>query len=212
MRRVPLLLPLSGEIGRTDDVGLRDRKKRQVREAIADAALHLFAADGYDATTVQKIAERADVSPATVARYFPTKESMLFVDREVKVTMLRAAMLARATTESPLQTFLGAIENQPPLTEDERGRLLRSRQAIARSAVLRGLASGLLEEWRDGIASAFVERGDLEPEPARVLATALLAVLDDITDRWAADGGRGDFQEMVRQALILLDAAVSRSG
>src|SRR6476659_1926026 len=50
----------------------------RVRESLIDAALELFARDGFDATHTDRVAERAGVSPRTFFRYFPTKESVVF--------------------------------------------------------------------------------------------------------------------------------------
>jgi AcrR family transcriptional regulator len=61
--------------------GLRERKKRQTREAIAQAAADLFAQKGFAAVTVDDVARAADVSRQTVFNYFPSKEQMLF-DRD----------------------------------------------------------------------------------------------------------------------------------
>jgi AcrR family transcriptional regulator len=58
--------------------GLRERKKRQTREAIAAAAMELFTERGFDAVTVADVAEAADVSEKTVFNYFPTKEELVF--------------------------------------------------------------------------------------------------------------------------------------
>ena len=58
--------------------GLRERKKVQTREAIADAARALFLERGFDDVTVADVAEAADVSEATVFNYFPTKEDLAF--------------------------------------------------------------------------------------------------------------------------------------
>lgn len=58
-------------------VGLRERKAARTREAILDAALHLFVDQGYEATTMEEIAESAEVGSSTLYRYFPTKESLL---------------------------------------------------------------------------------------------------------------------------------------
>lgn len=57
--------------------GLRDRKKLQQREAFVDAAIRLFEERGIDATSIDDIAEAADVSRATVFNYFPYKEAIL---------------------------------------------------------------------------------------------------------------------------------------
>ncbi len=60
--------------------GLRERKKARTREAIQAHALRLFTAQGYEATTVDQIAEAAEISQSTFFRYFPTKEDVLLYD------------------------------------------------------------------------------------------------------------------------------------
>jgi AcrR family transcriptional regulator len=66
----------------TDDrpLGLRERKKIKTRQAIRREAFRLIDENGYAATTIEQIAEAADVSPSTFFRYFPTKESLLLAD------------------------------------------------------------------------------------------------------------------------------------
>jgi AcrR family transcriptional regulator len=58
------------------ETGLRERSKARRRAAIIRAAYELFAERGYDATTVADIAEAAEVSPRTVAMYFPAKQDI----------------------------------------------------------------------------------------------------------------------------------------
>lgn len=58
-------------------MGRRERKKREVAERIREAALELFGEKGYEATTVEEIAERADVAKGTFFNYFPRKDSLL---------------------------------------------------------------------------------------------------------------------------------------
>jgi AcrR family transcriptional regulator len=191
-------------------VGLRERKKWQSRAAIADAALAMFAERGFEATTVADVAKRAGVSPATVARYFPSKESLLFPEREVNTASIRAAILARPVRESPYTAVTNALSEATPLDPDGRRRLLLSRLAIARSPVLRGQASTLLTSWRDTIAESAVSRG-AAPSDARVLAATVVAVLDDVADRWALAGGETELADDVAEAFAALTRTQRRS-
>lgn len=58
--------------------GLRERKKIETRQHIADIAAGLFAERGFEAVTVDEVAEAATVSKKTVFNYFPTKEDLVF--------------------------------------------------------------------------------------------------------------------------------------
>lgn len=190
---------------------LRDRNRLRVRAAIVDSALDLFSAQGFDRVTVTDVARHADVSPATVARYFPTKESMLFPERDVNVARLRVALLARPRRESPWHALTAALTSQPPLSDDARTRLLRSRQAIARSTVLRGRAFELLDAWREGITDALLERGGIERNDARALATVAVALLDDAAAAWAAAVGTTDLGSQVSATFAAVERGRRRT-
>jgi TetR/AcrR family transcriptional regulator, cholesterol catabolism regulator len=58
--------------------GRRERKKLETRERIYESGVALFAAHGYDSTTMEQIGDRADVSRATVFNYFARKEDIVF--------------------------------------------------------------------------------------------------------------------------------------
>src|SRR5215217_5601709 len=58
--------------------GLRERKKHATRKAIHEAGLRLFAQQGFAATTMEQIADAADVSRATVFTYYAAKEDVVF--------------------------------------------------------------------------------------------------------------------------------------
>jgi AcrR family transcriptional regulator len=75
------------------ETSLRDRKTRETRARIAEAALELFLSQGYVETTIDQIAEAAEVSRRTVFHHFSTKSAMLFDHlvgrREVAIQRLR---------------------------------------------------------------------------------------------------------------------------
>jgi AcrR family transcriptional regulator len=57
--------------------GRRERKKRELRERIYEAARALFQRQGFEATTVEQIAAAADVAPATFFNHYPSKQALL---------------------------------------------------------------------------------------------------------------------------------------
>lgn len=75
--------------------GLRQRKKAQRRLALHEAAVKLFTAQGYEATTVAQIADAAGVSPRTFFSYYPTKEAALFGPFDDLIADLIAGLEAR---------------------------------------------------------------------------------------------------------------------
>jgi len=85
--------------------GLRERKKRAAREAIAAAARRLFAERGFDTVTVAEIAAAADVSEKTVFNHFATKEDLAFAGREEGLKRLVADITERPPGASVLDVF-----------------------------------------------------------------------------------------------------------
>ena len=89
-------------------LGLRERKKIKTRQAIRREAFRLIDENGYAATTVEQIAEAAEVSPSTFFRYFPSKESVLLADD--MDPMILEALAQQPPELSPIQAFRGAYE------------------------------------------------------------------------------------------------------
>jgi AcrR family transcriptional regulator len=93
--------------GKPPSPGLRERKKAKTRAAIQEHALRLFQEQGYDATTVEQIAEAAEVSPSTFFRYFPTKEDVVLYDDTDPLFI--AAFEAQPSELTPIQAMRGAM-------------------------------------------------------------------------------------------------------
>jgi AcrR family transcriptional regulator len=88
-------------------LGLRERKKAKTRAAIQHHALRLFREQGYETTTVEQIAEAAEISPSTFFRYFPTKEDVVLWDDLDPVIF--AAFEAQPAELSPIQAMRRAL-------------------------------------------------------------------------------------------------------
>lgn len=171
-------------------VGLRERKRQRTRSAIQAAGLHLFATQGYDATTCEQIAAAAEVSPATFFRYFPTKEDVVLSDDYDD--LMRALIHDRPPGESPvvavrrsLAAGLAAIYPAEADTIRERLQLVFSVPALRarRYEQLRGMETVLAGELAGRMGAA---PGDLE---VRVVARAIAATATLAVEEWAECGG-----------------------
>ena len=117
--------------------GLRERKKRQTRDAIAQAAMTLFNEHGFDAVTVADVARAADVSEKTVFNYFPAKEDLVFPDSEQRWAALLERIRNRpegASLVEPFRVatmeFLDSVERGPVEPIIARPRLVMGSQAL----------------------------------------------------------------------------------
>jgi AcrR family transcriptional regulator len=86
-------------------VGLRERNAAQTRELILDTALALFLDQGFEVTTMEQVAERADIGTSTLYRYFPTKDQLVIEPLAIRGQM--AAELRARPPEEPLDLALG---------------------------------------------------------------------------------------------------------
>lgn len=83
-------------------MGLRERKKQQTRELLAETARRLFAERGFEGVSVAEVAREADVAPATVFNYFPTKEDLFYSGFEAFGERLLSSVAEREPGESAL--------------------------------------------------------------------------------------------------------------
>jgi AcrR family transcriptional regulator len=109
-------------------VSLRERKKLKTRETIRREAFRLFDENGYANTTVEEIADAAEVSQSTFFRYFPTKESVLLAD-DMDPIILEA--LARQPAElSPVAAVRKAVQEAFATMSEAQWEVERTRQRL----------------------------------------------------------------------------------
>jgi AcrR family transcriptional regulator len=90
--------------------GLRERKKRLMRQLISDTATEMFLERGFDEVRVSEVAAACEISEKTVYNYFPTKESLLLDREESMAESIRRALGPGATHASPIEAAVAEIE------------------------------------------------------------------------------------------------------
>ncbi|MEZ0364747.1 TetR family transcriptional regulator [Mycobacterium sp. pUA109] len=164
----------------------RAQKKAATRRSIQEHALRLFAAQGYEATTVEEIAAAAGVSHMTFFRYFPQKEAV--VEYDDYDPLLEQSMLARPAGE-PVRVALHAALRatfETILATDQDTLLARVRLVMGTPA-LRARLWIAADSTRELFAHALARRAGLaEPDLAlTVQAGAALAANVAALERWA---------------------------
>ncbi len=163
--------------------GLRERKKRATRDAIAATARRLFAERGFDAVTVAEIAVAADVSEKTVFNHFATKEDLVFAGGEARLAQLQADIAQRPPGTSVLDVFRANSEAMLDTVAagESDDRLVVPRIVRGSPALQERLAAGW-EREAAGLAAAIAEAtgaddDDIVPAVvARTLAWTLITI------------------------------------
>jgi len=209
-----MAIALSSETAETaaDREPLRDRKKRRTRDTIVASALRLFAEQGYDATSVEAIADAAEVSPATVFRYFRTKDDIIFSERHRAGERLAPAIAARPSAESDVTAVTAALREvfaQDDLTP-ERVSLLVA--AAATSVVLRGRAAEVIAQWQQAIAEGLAHRHGtaVTDRLARMQAAFLMTALQFAVGEWLRNHQRAHFLDHLEDTFAAFADTVAR--
>jgi len=179
--------------------GLRERKKAKTRAAIRQHALRLFREHGYSATTVEQIADAAEVSPATFFRYFPTKEDVVLQDDFDIITL--EALAAQPPELSPIAAFRAAAAAAwEQMSPEETIRFAETSQLTLGVPEIRARALDELTRTAGEIASAIAARTGRSAEDfaVRNLAGAIIGVIMTATMPWHADSN-ADVRAMFEQ-------------
>lgn len=167
----------------------RERKKEETKERILKAAVKLFKANGFEATTIDDIAAEADVAKGTFFNYFPRKEAVLaylgalwIEEAEQRAeAILHEPGPARARIIDMLADFAGFYEEDPALSVHV---------ATEWSRRMYAGADETCQRW-DRLGERIVERlqaaGEMRRDVAPAVANQLMAsVYDGTTQRWVA--------------------------
>jgi len=207
--------------------GLRERKKAQTRQQIADVARRLFLERGFDAVTVSEIAREAEVAEKTVFNYFPSKEDLFYGRLEAFEEELLAAVRDRKPGESVIAAFREFVMKQRGVLQldDDAVATRRLRQinrVITDSPALQARERQVFDRYTDSLAALLAQEtrsrpGAIEP---RVVASALIDVhrllIGYVRERTLAGDGAKEVARGVRaqakRAFAVLEGGLGEYG
>lgn len=203
-------------------MGLRELKKEQTRQLIAETAWRLFADRGFDRVTVAEVAREAQVAEATVFNYFRTKEDLFYSRLEAFGARLLEAISARDAGEPALVAFRRfLLESGGLLVELEAGvpealeRLRTVNDVIVASPALRAREQQAIARYTDSLAELLAAETGAQVDDVRpqVAANALMgvqrALIDYVRRRVLADDEparlAADVRRLAKRAFALLE-------
>jgi AcrR family transcriptional regulator len=164
------------------ELGLRERKKEQTRQLLADTARRLFSKRGFEQVSVAEIARAAEVSQATVFNYFPNKEDLVYNRLETFEEQLLTAIRERPRGETVIAAFKNFILEPRGLlatTDEAKAKeLLALTRMITASPALLAREQQILAHYTDALAKLLADETGAsagDPRPY-VVANALIGV------------------------------------
>ena len=161
------------------ELGLRERKKQQTRQAIADAAKRLFLERSFDRVSVAEVARAADVSEQTVFNYFPTKEDLVYERMDTFELELLDAVRQRPEGESPLRAFARFIldRSDTAMAGDARRRVAELARLVSASPALMARERQVVAKYTDALAALLAQETGASPDDIepRLAAEAMMA-------------------------------------
>jgi AcrR family transcriptional regulator len=188
--------------------GLRERNRRETLQRIADVAMELFVANGYEATTLDEIAAAAGISRRTFFHYFESKDDLLLAHVEGYADALKAAVLAHGPAATPidvvehalmeLSTRLGSARTIAIVRVIRQSETLRARKQHSYLGREQVLFEALCELW------PAKERR----ERLHLVAMAAMGVARLATEAWLEQGGKRPLARFIQDGFRNLKAEI----
>jgi AcrR family transcriptional regulator len=174
------------------------------RERLVVAAVDLFTEQGYDATTVAQIAERAGVTKSTFFRHFPDKRELLAAGQETLSRLLAEGIAQAPDNASPLEAVAAGLERAASaLGPVNRELAPRLKAAIAASTELQERDALKSVSLAAAMTTALLARGVPDPTAALASELGVLAFKRGYAE-WS-DGDRDGKDELAGYTLAALD-------
>ena len=184
------------------------RWEPNARGRLAQAALALYAEQGFEQTTVAEIAKQAGLTERTFFRHFADKREVLFYGMEMLRDLLVRAVAEAPASATPMDAVSAAFQAAGALLQENPERVRVRDAIVSANAELRERELIKLAALAAAVAAALRDRGI--PEPAASLAAETgVAVFKVGFARWISEAGQPDLPEMLREAMEELKGVVA---
>src|SRR5579864_471233 len=195
-----------------DGGGQPGRRRVTSRADLEQVAFELFAANGFEQTTVEDIAAAAGIGRRTFFRYFPSKNDVPWGDFDAELERMRARLKACPPLTPLMDAIRVAVVDFNRIAPEQIGRHRRRMELILRTPALQAHSTLRYAAWRAVIAEFVGERIGQPPEALapRTIAYAALGVAVAAYEQWL-ETDDADLSDLLDRAMRELAAAFADS-
>lgn len=188
--------------------GLRERKRRETSQRISDAALELFLNRGFDATTLDEIAEAAGISRRTFFYYFASKDDILTAYLGRRTDELMAAVRENSSAGEPIDVVCNALIKLASKFGDRK--TIATAGLVSGSEFLGIRNQGRYLTFEQGVADALFEIWPKKErcDSLRLVAMVSIGALRLAVDGWLEHGGKRPLAKYIEEAFRNLKAEI----
>jgi AcrR family transcriptional regulator len=176
------------------------RWEPNARGRLAQAALTLYAEQGFEQTTAAEIAARAGLKERSFFRHFADKREVLFYGTDSVQEVLVSAVADAPSSTTPMDAVAAGLQVVGAMVQENAETARRRYAVVSANAELRERELIKLAGIADAMAGALVDRG-VPDLAARLAAETGIAVYRVAFARWVSGPGRPDLQETLRESL-----------
>jgi AcrR family transcriptional regulator len=183
---------------------LRDRKKFKTRQMLIATAADLFLKNGFENTTVDEIAEAADISRRTFFRYFATKEAVVFPNHENRLNLFKKLLKDNRDPKSPYRTIRDALMAFAEHYVATASELLIEWKIVTASPILIARDVELDYEYEQAIAEllkTYWADGSAADRRANIMAGAIFGAIRANMREWFTGGCKSDLVDEGKETL-----------
>jgi len=183
-----------------------ERQRTALRAEIVATARTLFVRDGFEATTVDRIAEAVGISRRSFFRYFGTKEDVVLSDLVARGDAIAAALAGRPPGEGPWEALRAAmLDARSEVFHDAVADLAFGRM-LQETPALRARLFEKRLHWHEALVPLVAGRIEAPGAPlaAAAIVSAALSCLDVASEAWIASEGTADLVQLYDSAVAAI--------